>query len=97
VSSPPAYTAYPDQPAVSTRQDAELALLIREARALDPALRKVGKTKLLRMAREFAAAAVLDQRDRQARQASAEEFGDWLRSNYWRALRGGIYVAPPAS
>jgi len=89
VAAPPgrlAYAAIPDEPAVSTSPDAHLALLIRKARALDPALREVGKAKLLRMAREFVQAAELDRRDRQARQVSAEEFGSWLRSNYWSAI-----------
>jgi hypothetical protein len=49
-----------DQPAVCNKQDAVLALLIRDARALDPALREVGKAKLLRMAREFVAAREAD-------------------------------------
>jgi len=89
MAAPPgrlAYSALPDEPAVSTTPDARLALLIRKARAADPALRDVSKSKLMDMAREFARAAELDQRDRQARQVSGEEFGSWLRSNYWPSI-----------
>lgn len=89
--APRSYVATPDQPAVSNKQDAELARLIREARALDPALRDVPKTRLLRMAREFAVASEHDLRDRRARALAASEFGGWLRSNYWKCLRGGLF------
>jgi hypothetical protein len=39
-----------------------------------------------RQAQALIRAYALDQRDRQARQASAEEFGHWLRSNYWPSV-----------
>lgn len=29
---------------------------------------------------------VLDQRDREARKVSSQEFGSWLKSNYWPAV-----------
>ncbi|WP_436702166.1 hypothetical protein [Nocardioides sp. BYT-33-1] len=79
MTSPPAFSAPPDEPAVCITPDAHLAFLIREARALDPALRDVGKARLLRMAREFAVARELDLRDREARRAASDEFGAWLR------------------
>ncbi|KAB2808350.1 hypothetical protein F9L07_22810 [Pimelobacter simplex] len=71
--------------------------MIRDARRRFPELRTRGKRELLRMAREFEAARELDERDRQARQASADEFGNWLRSNYWPSVsrRPRPNMAPP--
>lgn len=86
MTAPPSHTTTPDDRPPVSGGDAHLALLIREARRLFPELRDRGKRELLRMAREFATAAALDQRDRQARQASAEEFGHWLHSNYWPSV-----------
>jgi hypothetical protein len=37
-------------------------------------------------AAELIRAYVLDERDREARQVSAQTFGQWLRSNYWAAV-----------
>lgn len=84
-----------DRPPVSGG-DAYLALLIREARAVHPELRRFGKRDLLRMAREFAVARELDLRDREARRAAVDVFGDWLRSNYWPSItrRGAPVLAP---
>lgn len=92
MTSPPGTLATPDQPAVCNMQDAHLALLIREAREVDPALRDIGKPKLLRMARAFTVARVLDLRDQQAREVAVEEFGVWLRSN-WPSLRLATFGA----
>lgn len=79
MSAPPGYVALPDDRPPVSGGDAHLGLLIRKAREADPALREVSKRDLMRMAREFAVAEELDARDRQARQASAEEFGAWAR------------------
>jgi hypothetical protein len=48
------------------------------------------------MAREFAVARELDLRDREARRAAVDVFGDWLRSNYWPSItrRGAPVLAP---
>lgn len=49
-----------------------------------------------RQAQALIRAYVLDQRDADARQYVREEFGRWLKSNYWAALRGGLFAKASA-
>lgn len=87
--SPPAYTAHPAPPVeqISGVREPDLTTKSGQERYL---VRELGVT--YPQAKNLIRAYALDQRDRQARQVAAEEFGTWLRSNYWPALRGGLYA-----
>ncbi len=91
MSSPPGYTALPDDRYPVSGGNAYLALLVRRARALDPELRKTGWRDLLRMACEFSEATRLDQeqcvRYRDAHAVAVEEF------RLWSQRRGDLLIA----
>lgn len=84
-------TSEPRVEQISAESDTDLSTRTGQMRYL---VRGLGVTR--RQAHALLRAYALDQRDRQARHASAEEFGAWLRSNYWPSVtrRGAPVLAP---
>ncbi|MFJ9313764.1 hypothetical protein ACIRN4_06185 [Pimelobacter simplex] len=84
MTAPPGRRACTSEPRVeqiSAESDTDLSTRTGQVRYL---VRGLGISR--RQAHALLRAYELDQRDRQARQASADEFGNWLRSNYWPSV-----------
>jgi hypothetical protein len=82
MTSPPAYAATTEPPVehISGERVTDLSTKSGQERYL---VRELGVT--YPQAKALIRAYILDQRDRDARRASAEEFGNWLQSN-WPSL-----------